>query len=83
MGNSTAIGMCVQVAFILAGNTFAGYNKLLKNAPHIEAVDSNAYMDIMRAFDARNETWLLRLTASEIAALQDGRILPPLVFAVG
>ena len=45
LGNSTVIGMCVQVAFILAGNTFAGYNKLLKNALGIEAVDSNAYMD--------------------------------------
>ena len=45
LGNSTVIGMCVQVAFILAGNTFVGYNKLLKNALGIEAVDSNAYMD--------------------------------------
>ena len=38
---------------------------------------------IMRAFDARSETWLLRLTASEIAALQDGRILPPWFLPLG
>ena len=27
LGNSSVIGMCVQVAFIIAGNTYAGYYK--------------------------------------------------------
>jgi hypothetical protein len=48
LGNSTVIGMCVQVAFIIAGNTYAGYYKLLKNALGIEAVDGHTFMDTIR-----------------------------------
>ena len=44
-GNTNAVGMCVQIAFIIAGSTHAVYYKTLKYALGINAVCKNVFMD--------------------------------------
>ena len=44
-GNTNAVGMCVQIAFIIAGSTHAVYYKTLKHALGIDAVCMDVFMD--------------------------------------
>ena len=44
-GNTNAVGMCVQIAFIIAGNTHAVYYKTPKYALGIDAVSIDVFMD--------------------------------------
>ena len=44
-GNTNAVGMCVQIAFIIAGSTHAVYYKTLKYAIGINAVSMDVFMD--------------------------------------
>ena len=68
LGNSSVIGICVQVAFIIAGNTYAGYYKLLKNAFGIEAVDGHTFMDTIRSMYPVVKSFLDDIAKEEMKA---------------
>ena len=71
LGNTNALSMCVQVAFIIAGSTHARYYKTLKHALGIQAVSAHVFMNTLHALHPVVESMLDKICEDAKQEMRD------------
>ena len=71
LGNTNALSMCVQVAFIIAGSTHARYYKTLKHALGIQAVSAPVFMNTLHALHPVVESMLDKICEDAKQEMRD------------